>query len=160
MPPLLNEESSPAEGDERWRRRADLGFTLPGPRHVTDPTKDQSISSSSRGSSHIVSRARQALVVTFDTSTTRGRTPLVLIPQMIVRCSFCIGPRFGMGLTAHGESHYRRIVVVRVSHWWSCGVLGYKWADQGTPSSRSTVQLIFVKVSWYGWVNHPLMMVH
>ena len=80
MPPLLNEESSPAAGDEGGRHETDLGFTLPGPRHITDPTKDQSISSSSRGSSHIVPRARQALMVTFDTSTTQGRTPLVLIP--------------------------------------------------------------------------------
>ena len=53
-------------------------------------------------------------MVTFDTSTTWGRTPIILnIDRKL--CSFSIGPRFDMGLTAHGESHYRWIVVGRVT---------------------------------------------
>ena len=57
-------------GDERGECKADLGFSLPGPRHVTAPTKNQSISSTLRESNHAIRRARKALVVTFDTSMT------------------------------------------------------------------------------------------
>ena len=80
-------KSSTAAGDEGGRRKTDLGFGLQGPRRITDPTKDQSISSSSGGSSHIVPRARQALVVMFDTSTTWGRTPILLFPPLTVSCA-------------------------------------------------------------------------
>jgi len=62
-------KSSPAAGDERWGRKANLGFSLQGAHHVTDPTKDQPISSSLRGSSQVVPRGRKAPVVPFDTST-------------------------------------------------------------------------------------------
>ena len=37
-------------------------------------------------------------------------------------CSFSIGPRFDTALTAHGESHYRWIVVVRVSRLLSAEI--------------------------------------
>ena len=38
----------------------------------------------------------------FDTSTTWGRTPIVLNVDRKL-CSFSIGPRFDMGLTVHGD---------------------------------------------------------
>jgi hypothetical protein len=47
--------------DEWWGylvSKDDLGFLQHGPRHVTDPTKDQWISSSSRGNNHVVLNTR------------------------------------------------------------------------------------------------------
>ena len=47
-----------------------------------------------------------------------------------------------MGVAAHGELHYRGIVVVSVNRWGSRGVLRYKWAYQRTASSRKRGQPI------------------
>ena len=67
-------------------RKDDLDFMQHRPRRIMDPAKDQSMSSSTTGSSHVEPRARKALVVTFDTSRARGRTPTVLISPPIVSC--------------------------------------------------------------------------
>ena len=60
------------------------------------------------------------------------------------------GPRFDTGLAAHGGSHYRWIVVVRASGWWSCGVLRSKWDGPSAASSRSTEQPIAAGVGSKG----------
>ena len=95
----------------------------------------------------MVPKARKALVIPFDNSRALGRTPILLVAKL---SSFWVAPRFNMGLTAHGISHYHGIVVVRVNRRWSRGVLRYTWADQRTASSPSTGQPIAAKVSWYG----------
>ncbi|KIJ96684.1 hypothetical protein K443DRAFT_10477 [Laccaria amethystina LaAM-08-1] len=49
--------TNPQVHDEPWGRKDDLDFQ---PRHVTNPTKDQWISSSSRRNSHVVPNVRNS----------------------------------------------------------------------------------------------------
>jgi hypothetical protein len=106
--------------DECGSRKDDLGFPQHGPRHVTDPTKPI-VSSPSRGNSHVVPNARNSSAQMSHCASSIQSFNGWDFGSSIVSCDVFLA---GLASTV---SHYRWVVVVRASRWWSCGVLRSKW---------------------------------